>query len=62
MKRLRLVPVVLEVAGIAIVAVGIGVELTAHASIGNLVITIGSLLVALGGVIWGKFMRQGDRR
>ena len=59
MKRLRLLPVVLELVGIATVGMGIGVELVAHANIGYLAITIGSLLVATGGVIWGKFMRGG---
>ena len=59
MKRLRLLPVVLELVGIATVGMGIGVELAAHANIGYLVITIGSLLVATGGVIWGKFMHGG---
>ncbi len=59
-KTLRLVPVVLELVEIAIVGVGIGVEVASHAAVGNLVITVGSLLVAAGGVIWGKFMR-GDK-
>ncbi len=56
MKRLGLLPVVLEVVGIATVGVGIGVELMTHASTGHVVITMGSLLVAAGGVIWGEFM------
>ncbi len=60
MKRLGLLPVALEVAGIATIGAGIGVEVAAHANIGYLLITIGSLLVAAGGVIWGKFMR-GDK-
>ncbi len=59
-QTLRLFPVVVELAGIATIGAGIGIELAAHASIGYLAITIGSLLVAAGGVIWGKFMR-GDR-
>ena len=58
-EALRLMPVVLELAGIATVGAGIGVELAAQANMGYLVITIGSLLVATGGVIWGKFMRGG---
>ena len=53
----RLIPLILELAGIAIIGVGIGIELAARADIGYLLITIGSLLVAAGGVIWGKFMR-----
>ncbi len=58
MKVARLIPIVLELAGIAIVGLGIGVEVATHASTGDLVITTGSLLVAAGGVIWGKFMRR----
>ena len=45
--------------GIAAVGIGIGVELTTGAEIGWAVITIGSCLVATGGLIWGKFMRGG---
>ena len=56
----RLIPLTLELAGIAAIGVGIGIELAARANIGYLLITIGSLLVASGGVIWGKFMRGGQ--
>jgi hypothetical protein len=55
----RILPVALEVAGITAIAVGIGVELTAHADVGWVIVTSGSWLVAIGGVIWGKFMRKG---
>ncbi len=55
----KLVPIALELVGIAAIGVGIGVELATHADIGWAVVTTGSCLVALGGVIWGKFMRQG---
>ncbi len=56
---LKLFPIILELAGIAAIGVGIGIELSFHADIGHVVITAGSLLVATGGVIWGKFMRGG---
>jgi len=55
----RLLPVTLEIVGIATIGVGIGVELAARASIGWAMVTIGSCLVAIGSVIWGKFMRGG---
>jgi uncharacterized membrane protein YfcA len=54
----KLLPISLEVAGIAAIGVGIGVELASHADIGWVVVTTGSCLVAIGSVIWGKFMRE----
>ena len=59
MMNRKLVPIALELVGIAAIGVGIGVELAAHADIGWVVVTTGSCLVAIGGVIWGKFMRKG---
>lgn len=53
-----LLPVTLEIVGVAAIGVGIGVELAAHADIGWTMMSIGSCLVAIGGVIWGKFMRR----
>jgi hypothetical protein len=55
----RLLPVALELVGIATIGVGIGVELATHADIGWALVTTGSCLVAVGGVIWGKFTRKG---
>jgi hypothetical protein len=55
----KLLTITLEVVGIAAISVGIGVELATHANIGWAVVTTGSCLVAIGGVIWGKFMREG---
>ena len=54
----KLVPIALELVGIAAIGVGIGVELATHADIGWAVVTAGSCLVAIGSVIWGKFMRK----
>jgi hypothetical protein len=55
----KLIPVTIEVVGVATIGVGIGVELATHADIGWAIVTTGSCLVAIGGVIWGKFMRKG---
>jgi len=52
--------ITLELVGIAAIGTGIGVELATHADIGWAIVTIGSCFVAIGGVIWGKFMRKGD--
>ncbi len=53
-----LLPVTLEIVGVAAIGVGIGVELAAHADIGWAMMSIGSCLVAIGGIIWGKFMHR----
>ncbi len=55
----KLLPVALELVGIATIGVGIGVELATHVDIGWGLVTTGSCLVAVGGVIWGKFTRKG---
>jgi hypothetical protein len=53
----KLLPITIELVGVAAVGVGIGVELATQADIGWATVTIGSCLVAIGGIIWGKFMR-----
>lgn len=58
---MKTVPIALELIGIATIGAGIGVELMAGAHIGLVIITVGSCLVAVGGVIWGKFVRGGRR-
>jgi len=54
----QIIPVIMEVIGVAAIGVGIGVELATRADIGWALVTSGSCLVAIGGVIWGKFMRR----
>jgi hypothetical protein len=56
----KLIPILIELVGIASTGMGIGVEMATHADIGWAAMTIGSCLVAIGGVIWGKFMRGGQ--
>jgi hypothetical protein len=53
-----LIPITIELVGIAAIGAGIGVELATHADIGWAMVTTGSCLVAIGGVIWGKFTRK----
>ena len=55
----KLLPITLELCGIAIVGCGIGVELMMRESIGAVVITAGSCITAIGAVIWGKFVKKG---
>lgn len=57
----KLLPITLELIGIATIGGGIGIELAMGADIGFILITAGSLLVATGGVIWGKFVRTNRR-
>lgn len=59
---MRLLAVILEVIGVAAIGAGIGVELATGADTGWVIVTTGSCLVAIGGVIWGKFMRRSDGR
>ena len=58
MNKAKILPVTMEIAGIVAIGVGIGVELATHADIGWAIVTIGSCFVAMGAVIWGKFMRR----
>lgn len=55
---MKLLPVTLELFGIATIGCGIGIELMMRAPIGSVVITGGSCIVAIGAIIWGKFMRR----
>ena len=57
MKK-KLLPVILEVAGVAVVGTGIGLELAHGGEVYLVVITFGSLLIAAGGLIFAKFMRK----
>ena len=59
---MRLISIILELAGISVIGAGIGVEVIVGAHFGLVVITAGSCLVAIGGVIWGKFARQGGSK
>ncbi len=57
MTKSMLIAIVTELFGIAAVGTGIGIELATHADVGWATVTVGSCLVAIGGVIWGKFIR-----
>jgi len=59
MKRRHLIPIIIELLGIATVGTGIGLELAFGGQVYLIVITIGSLLIAAGGLIFAKFMRRG---
>jgi hypothetical protein len=49
--------ILIELIGIAIVSTGIGMEIARGGEIYLAVITTGSCLVALGGILFGKFFK-----
>ena len=57
MKKRKLVPIIIELVGISVVGIGIGLEIALGGAAYLVTITVGSLLIATGGVIWGKFTR-----
>jgi hypothetical protein len=57
--RGKILPVTVELIGIATISSGIGIELASKAEIGYVIISIGSLFIATGAIIWGKFMKGG---
>ncbi len=61
MNRKKILPLFIELIGIAAIGSGIGIELATHADIGWVIVTSGSCLVAIGGVIWGKFMNSDNK-
>ena len=58
-KKQQLIPIALELIGIGTIGAGIGLELAQGGTIYLVIITTGSLLVASGGIIWGKFLKGG---
>jgi hypothetical protein len=62
MKRKHLIPIVIELVGISLVSIGIGLEIAFGGQAYLVIITAGSLLIASGGIIWGKFMRGGQTK
>ena len=53
-----LLAVIVEIVGIAIASIGIGVEVATGAGLGYLLITGGSALVAAGGLLFAKVVRR----
>ena len=56
-RRLFILAVGIELVGIGLVGSGIGFEMATGADLGYVLITGGSILVAAGGVIFGKFVK-----
>jgi hypothetical protein len=60
MTKVMYLAVIIELVGIILTGIGVGVELAMHADIGYVAMTIGSMLLAMGGIIWGKFCKRGN--
>lgn len=61
MKKRHLIPIAIELIGISVVGAGIGLELAFGGEIYLVMITTGSLFIAAGGVIWGKFVKKREK-
>jgi len=57
-KKLIVTSLVIELAGIALMSTGIGVELAMGADGGYLLITGGAVIVAIGSLLWVKVLRR----
>ncbi|MDO9334112.1 MAG: histidine kinase [Dehalococcoidales bacterium] len=55
-KKLVLLSIVTEMVGIIGISTGVGVELATHADYGYGIITVGSLFVAAGGLLFAKII------
>lgn len=55
---MKLLAIIVELIGIIVIGIGIGIEVTLGAEIGYISISVGSVFVATGGIIWGKFLRR----
>ena len=59
MNSRMILALVIELIGIATIGLGIGIELATGAELGWIIVTAGSCLVAMGGLIWSKFLHIG---
>ncbi len=57
-SNLFVLALLLELVGLAAIGCGLGVEVAMEAHFGFIFISVGSVFVATGGIVWGKFMRQ----
>jgi len=58
MTRIMYLALIIELTGVALTSVGLGIELSMHADVGYVALTAGSTLLAVGGIIWGKFCKR----
>ena len=51
------IPVAIELAGMFLLILGVSIELTTHAGLGHTLISVGSVLITAGSIIWGKIVQ-----
>ena len=51
------VPMAIEMLGVTVVAIGIGIEMVMRADVGYSLISVGSILITAGGLIWTKVFK-----
>ena len=56
------IPVAIEFAGMFLLILGVSVELTTQADIGHALISIGSVLITGGSIIWGKLIQTRKKK
>ena len=52
------VPIGLELAGMFLLVLGLAVELVTGADVWHTLVSVGSVLITLGSVVWGKLLRR----
>lgn len=56
------VPIAIEIVGIIMTAIGVGIEMYHAADVGYVLISVGSVLIAAGSLLWGKILRGRRKR
>ena len=59
MDRIKL-SIITEVVGIATIISGIAYETIANEPVGNILLMAGSVLIALGSLVWKKVIKAGE--
>jgi len=54
-KKKFWIPTLIELCGATLLATGLGYEVAAGADVGYIIMTAGSLLIALGSILYAKF-------
>ena len=60
-RKLYYASLLTELAGIITVICGIFIEIEMRADVSNMLITVGSVLVAIGGLLWSKVFKYSKR-
>jgi len=55
----KLIAALIEIVGISVTSIGVGYEAAYKADLGYLIITVGSIIIATGGLIYAKILPKG---